>query len=313
MFILYFFILIALFFILGKSAGFLIDGIRAIGIRTKIKTLYLGFLLGFLTSMPELFIGMNALIKDVGTISFGNLVGGIVVLFGLIMGLNILLRREIAMADGLKFSFLVLMGIFLILPLLLILDGKINFLDGLLLIISYVGLIIYWLSKGTRGLKEKAQKQKIDARRAVILAIIGVAGIFVVSRFIIDITLLLLNGFKIGKLMMGIIVFSIGTNLPEIIVVFESWRKRVKNIALGNLLGSAMTNIFLVGALSLIKPFYAAVSLNFYVFAITFVLVVASFLYFSYTKKKLHLWEGAVLIGIYIFFIIFEFLLAGVK
>ncbi|MBU1179435.1 hypothetical protein KJ885_00655 [Patescibacteria group bacterium] len=313
MFILYFLILVALFFVLGKSADFLIEGIKAIGAKTRIKTIYIGFLLGFLTSMPELFIGVNAMIKDVGAISFGNLVGGIIVLLGFIMGLNVVLRREVEMVDGLKFPFLILLGVFLTLPLLLVLDGKIGFLDGLLLIICYVGLIIYWLSKRVQGVREKVREQKINVRKAVIFAVLGMAGIIILSRFIIEITLLLLGGLNIGKLMLGIIVFSIGTNLPEIVVVFESWRKQVKNIALGNLLGSAMANIFIIGALSLIKPFYATMSLNFYVFAITFVLIIVAFLFFSYTKRKLSLWEGAVLIGIYLFFIIFEFLLTGIK
>lgn len=308
----HFLTLIALFFLLGKSADFLIDGIRVLGARLKIKTIYLGFVLGFLTTLPELFIGIHAISKDAGEIAFGNLIGGVIVLLGFVMGLNVILQNNIKIIDGLKKSFLVLMGLYLILPLIFILDGSINFLEGIALIIFYVALISFWLQKRTRGRHEKID-ENANYKRAVIFAIFGIVGIIIFSRFIISVALLLLEGLNISKLMMGIIVFSIGTNLPEIIVVFESWRKKVKNIALGNLLGSATTNIFIIGTLSLVKPFSTIISPGFFVFSAIFILIIALFIYFARTKQTLHQWEGAFLVGTYLLFLIFEFLLTGVN
>ena len=309
--IFYFLLLVALFILLGKSADFLIDGSRALGAKLKIKTIHLGFILGILTTTPELFIGINTVLEDVQAISFGNLAGGIIILLGFIMGLNIVLRKNIEIADGVEPPFLLFVAFFLIMPLIFILDGKINFLEGAILILTYIAIVIYWFKRRSGGRNTKIQKDS-KTQWAVVYFIIGIIGIVFLSRFIVDVTLALLEGLRISKLMIGVIVFSIGTNLPEIIVVFESWRKKIKTLALGNLIGSAMANILVIGTLAVFSPINIVINESFIVFFITFIVVVGLFVFFSYTKKKLQLWEGATLILIYLFFVLFEFLLIGV-
>ena len=309
--IFYFLLLVALFILLGKSADFLIDGSRALGAKLKIKTIHLGFILGILTTTPELFIGINTVLENVQAISFGNLAGGIIILLGFIMGLNIVLRKNIEIADGVEPPLLLFVAFLLIMPLIFILDGKINSLEGVILILTYIAIVIYWFKRRSGGRNTKIQKDS-KTQWAVVYFIIGIIGIVFLSRFIVDVTLALLEGLRISKLMIGVIVFSIGTNLPEIIVVFESWRKKIKTLALGNLIGSAMANILVIGALAVFSPINVVINESFIVFFITFIVVVGLFVFFSYTKKKLQLWEGATLILIYLFFVLFEFLLIGV-
>ena len=96
---LYLLIILVLFFILGKSADFLIVNIKKISDRLKIKTSTIGIILGILTTTPELFIGINAIENKVGSISIGNLFGGIILLFTLLLGVNLVLNEKIR-TDG---------------------------------------------------------------------------------------------------------------------------------------------------------------------------------------------------------------------
>lgn len=306
----YFLALIFLFLALGKMADLLLDGCKALGLRINIKPIYLGFLLGLITSTPEVFIGINALANNLGAVSFGNLMGGIIVLLGFIFGLNVVLSKGIELAGAFSPRFLTLVAFYMLLPILLIFDGYLQFAEGLLLVLVYSVAIFYLLKQDERTVAVQPRNQELSTRKSILYIFIGIISLVILSKFIISTTVILLQNFAVPKFILGAILFSIGTNLPELVITIESWRKKTKGIAIGNLLGSSMANVFIAGALAMIKPISIAINFNFYAFFISFLLLIILFIVFAATKKRFSIYEGMGLLGVYILFLIFEFFLA---
>ena len=78
--------LVILFYLLGKSADLMVLNVRRLGEALGVKIFAFGIVLGFLTSFPEIAVGVNSLLLDIRSLSLGNLFGGILVTFGLILG-----------------------------------------------------------------------------------------------------------------------------------------------------------------------------------------------------------------------------------
>lgn len=292
--------LVVLFWLLGKSADLVITNVKRLGEALGVKIFSLGIALGFLTSLPELSVGINSLLLDVRSLSLGNLLGGILVIFGLVLGASAVLNRSIA--TGAKAGSFLPVVIFIMAPLLLGLDGNLSRVDGIALFVGY-GLVLWYLLY--RGSKEKFERR--DSIRGiaekVLFIVVGVALVLVISNFIIQVTLLLTKDLNISPFAIGVVLFSIGTNLPEIIVAIRSWRRNVEELSLSNLVGSAIANPAIVGIFALVKPYAVQVNSSYYLLLIFTLVLLAVLNRFYETDKKITRLEGVALIALYAVFI----------
>lgn len=295
-------LLIILFIILGVSADYVVRNIKYLGTHLKIRLFVFGILLGIITTLPELSLGINAVINDVPGLSVGNLLGGVLVMLGLILGCSLILNREVE-TDG-KFKTLLPSIAFLLFPFLLGLDGNFDLTDGLIFIFSYI-ILIYFLYRFNEvkrfPLLEIINTKKIG--QAVLIALLGIIGILLASHWIVEITLDILNSVNINPLVIGLIIFSIGTNLPEISITITSWRKKSSELSLSHLIGSALSNMLVLGILSFIKPMNFNLDITYWVTAIFSIILLTFFAYFYLNDKKMDRLEGIILVLIYIGFI----------
>lgn len=301
--------LVFLFLLLGVSADITIANVRILGQRLRIAPFSLGLILGVLTSLPEMFIGINATLAGLVQVSFGNLMGGIMVLLGLIAGLAIILDRTIRTSHLFQPKWLWFMGGYMVLPVFLGMDGIISTSDGLFLLTLFLLIINGMFSSARR--EQESQKEEPSSERtnrtAIILAFWGAFGIMAASHFIVSFTLRLTNLFALPLFFTGLIAFSLGTNLPELSVVVTSWRRGVKRLALGNILGSAFTNSLVVGILALLRPISLRTPLTFWIFFVLLTILVFLYIYFGLTDRKFTRTEGVVLLSLYILFLLSEF------
>lgn len=295
--------LIVLFYLLGKSADLVIVNVRRLGEALGVKIFALGIGLGFLTSLPELSVGVNSLLLDIRALSLGNLLGGILVIFGLVLGVSAILNRNIE--TGAKAGSFLPIVIFIMAPLLLGLDGTLSRIDGAAIIIGYALVLWYLLARGPREKFERHDSIRGIAGKTLFI-LIGVAAVLVLSHFIIQVTLLLTKGLGISPFTIGIVLFAIGTNLPEIIVAIRSWRRNVEELSLSNLIGSAIANPAIVGIFAVIKPMTAEVGSSYYLLLIFTLVLLAVLNRFYETDKKLTRAEGIVLVVFYGLFIALE-------
>ncbi|OGY41194.1 MAG: hypothetical protein A2Y82_01990 [Candidatus Buchananbacteria bacterium RBG_13_36_9] len=301
--LLFFLLLLLFFYFLGKAADLVVLNIRQIGEKLGIKIFFLGLILGLLTSLPELSIGINSIVNNIEEVSLGNLLGGVIVLLGLILGLSIILNRKIS-TDG-KISHFLPIAVFLLLPLFLGLDGLLNYFDGILIIIIYVALIAFlysWNKSPHLITLEIIRNGKI--LKNVFYSLVGVIIVIIISNLIVRLTSSLLKDIDIPELLLGLILFSIGTNLPEIIVTIRSWKRHVKDLAISNLIGSAIANILIIGIFAIIVPLELEIDVVFVVLLIfTFILLLALTLFYK-TDKSFSRREGFALLCIYLLFFI---------
>lgn len=301
--------LILLFAGLGFAADLAVRNIKYIAVTLKMKLFALGILLGIITTLPELSVGTNALVEGVAGLSVGNILGGVVVIIGLILGTALILGNKIDTKDNLKSSipaFVVILS-----PLLLGLDGKYAIGDGLLMIALYIGLLFYlYKINHSFNYKQTVLIEKPKIAKAVFLSIVGVIAVMLTSHWIVGITVDLLENINVSKLFIGLVVFSIGTNLPEITITLTSWRRKTLDFSLSHLVSSAFTNILVLGLLSVTHPIVFILGSAYYSLAIFLVLISVLFLYFCHSRRNLDRQEGFVLLAVYILFIATNIFLA---
>jgi len=291
-----------LFIVLGACADLAVQNIKYIATASRMRIFALGVLLGVITSLPELSVGLNASLEGVTALSVGNLIGGVIVLIGFVLGASLLFGRQIKTDKSMKS--LIPEALFILLPILLGLDGKFGLIDGLILVIFYFTLLFY-LYRFNRTLTgdEVVFLERSKIIKSLFLALIGMAGMMLAAHWVILMTVDLLTTLNISKLFVGMFVFSIGTNLPEIIITFTSWRRQAMELSVSHLMSSAFSNILILGLLSVINPIAFTLSPTYYVLAIFLIILIIAFSIFVYTNKRLDRREGSVLLAIYLLFL----------
>lgn len=305
-------LLFILFYLLGKSADLVVFQIRSFGERFGVPLSFLGIILGLLTSIPELSIGIDALVENAVAISIGNLFGSIIVLFGLIYGGGIILNRK-TKTDG-RLWHIIPFFLYIILALVFGLTGMIDEFEGSILIIGYF-VIIFFIYK--KGKKEQSihhhKKTPIPFAKSLLIILFGIAGIIIISKIIILLSLDIIKELHLPEFLVGLLIFSIGTNLPEIIVTLRSWRRHIRELSVANIYGSAIANIFIIGLLAFLRPIYVNTGTSYYIMMASFLALFVSILFFYKSEGKLTKNEGVVLVSLYVLSVLSEVFVFTIK
>ncbi len=269
------------------------------------------FLLGLLTSLPEIAISGFAVLNNDPTISIGSLLGGIIVLFLLVIPLlgmacgNVKIPKILSQKDIL-FILVVVMA-----PFLLTTDQRLTPWEGATLLLIYCMLFLF-VSK-EESLAERMKKVwqlKNKKWEALLLKIlVGVIMLLVASQQIIRSTIFFAATFQVPSFLLGLLVVSLGTNIPEISIIIRSVLQKRTDIALADYLGSAVANTFIAGVITLIygKPIFLPNHFihRFVLLGIGLVL----FFFFAQSKRTISRLESLTLFGCYILFIVVELFL----
>lgn len=311
---LYIIIFLISFFFLSKSGIMLAKSLIKLAQFFKISEFVIAFILmSFVTSIPELFIGISSAIENVPDFSFGDILGANFINITLVIGLVAILNNGIRAESKISQKNFWLIFFIALLPILFALDGVISRTDGFILIISF----LFYLS---RLLGEKEYFSKVlngvkinfeifsKALKEIFIFFVGVLVLIASSL------LLVFSGKNISSLInMDILAFSLifvalGTTLPELTFGIRASLLKHNEMTLGNSIGSvAFNSSFVIGIVSIIKPIDIQ-NINIFFIIVSFLL--ASFLLFNlfiYTKSHISRREGFVLIFIYIFFIISQY------
>ncbi len=302
-------IFVGSFLLLWYSANLIVDGISALAKKITLSSFAVSFfVLGILTSIPELSIGINALINHTPTLFAGNLIGASFVLYLLVIPLLAIFGGGIKLSHEMSQKAIMLSLLVAVAPLFLILDGKMTRIEGFFIIALY--MVLFYSIEKKKNLFEKIHDRVFDGQKGKTLyflkIVIGSLLLFVASKFIVDQTHYFTEFFHREVFLVSLLVLSVGTNLPELSIAFASIVKKNKDVAFGDYVGSAAANSLFFGILTVINGSF---SLPIQGLSRTFVIFVAGlslFFVFTRTKKSLSRWEGAVLLLIYVLFIVVE-------
>ncbi len=304
--------LIILFLILSKSADLIVLNLKKIGKKLGIKIFFLGIILGIITSLPELAIGINSLIKNVPDISFGHLMGGNIVLLGLILSISIILNRKIETNESSR-PFLYTL-IYLFLPLIFGFLGYLNFFTGLILIIGYFLLMnyLYKDNKKREWIKINIVSQDKTSKNLFNI-MFGLLGVMISSELIVRTTLFILEDYNVSPFIVGLLFYSVGTNLPELTIALRSFKRKVEELSFSNLIGATMAHILILGIFSFIRPINIEINASYYYLTI-FTLIFFIVLYIFYRSDRLlSRKEGYALLLMYLIFVFGQIYLQFIK
>jgi cation:H+ antiporter len=216
------------------------------------------------TSTPELLVSLQAALTGNADISMGNVVGSNIANIGLILGASALifpmvvklqfLRREIPIMIGVSISLFILAQ-----------DGNIGSADGLLFVIGAASYTAFSYLVAKRAEPELVrQTQEFTAVIAkptntllsdLALVAVGIVVLLIGSDRLVFGAVNIANALGVPQIVIGITLVAVGTSLPELATSIIAAFKRESEIAIGNVVGSNIFNIFaILGFTSLFTP-----------------------------------------------------------
>ncbi len=233
-----------------------------------------GFIiLSITTSLPELAVSTVASLASEGGLSVGNILGSNVANLTIILGLAIFLsRKEVKIKGESQKELVQFLFISSIIPLFIVQRGSLGPVLGIVLLIlfAYFGVTIS-RKTGTKITEKTPIRQKEEKMALLgIKFLVGIALIIALSKFAVDSSLDIAEFIGLPSSIIGAILIGLVTSLPELATTIQALKQGLVNMALGNLLGSCITNITLILGVSSLLSFsevhvVAVQSIMFYV------------------------------------------------
>lgn len=293
------------------GSGLIISAVDHFSRRLKISSFAFSFfLLGFLTSIPEFAVGMTSVVHKDPEIFVGNLLGGIAIIFLLVIPLLAVLGKGIKFSHEFSNKSVIFSLVIAVMPAFFVLDKKVSTLEGLILIISFA--ILFYLIQKDKGIFDQSHNHMMELKayslRDIFKVILGIGIVFISSQIIVEKTILFSQLLNISEFLISLTVLSLGTNLPEISLAIRSVITGKKDIAFGDYIGSAATNTFLFGVFTLLSGGEILTANNFLTTFLFLVVGLGIFYEFSRSKHALSRKEGVILMLLYGVFFIVEWL-----
>ncbi len=244
---------------------------RALG----LSEMAAGFiLLSVTTSLPELSVSIVASLAGEGGLSAGNVLGSNIANLTIILGLAILLsRKEIALKGQSQKELVQFLFISSIIPLFIVQRGSLGAVLGVVLLILFIYFSVTVSRKTETTTSNEPPKQKKEKENIAIVGVkflVGATLIIVLSKFAVDSSVDIAGFIGLPTSIIGATIIGLGTSLPELATTIQALKQGLVNMALGNLLGSCITNITLILGVSSLLSFspvnvVAVQSIMFYV------------------------------------------------
>jgi cation:H+ antiporter len=309
-------LLVGGFALLIKGAGYLVDGASSIARRLGVSSLVVGLtVVAFGTSAPELVVNIFASIRGVGDIAIGNVFGSNISNIFLVLGIAAMVRPLTANRGTiwkeipLGILAVIIVGVMANDALI---DGRLfselSRIDGLILIAFFAIFIYYVFGIGkVRAVDQFNTPVEIyPIWKSVTMTAIGILGLALGGHWIITSATVLARGLHISEAVIGLSIVALGTSLPELATSAIAAYKKDVDIAIGNVVGSNIFNIFWVLGLSaVIRPLsFSGELLIDVVVALVAAVGLFAVMMFGRKRRTLEKWEGAVFVLIYVFYII---------
>lgn len=304
-------LLIIGFILLIKGADFFVDGSSNLAKALKIPTLIIGLtVVAFGTSAPEAVVSIIASAKGSNEIAVSNVIGSN--LFNLLMVLGVS-----AMFSKLKANRQVITKDFLfsiLATIILIFFSFDKFLNGAtsnvittgegLVLLSCLALYVYSLIlTATKEKKLTKEKHKLTSKD-ILMLVLGLAAIIIGGDLVVDSATEIALSLGISETLVGLTIVSIGTSLPELVTSIMAARKGETDIAIGNVIGSNIFNIFFVLGLSASISSLPITTASLYDLLILFGVSIMCYLLTCY-NSRIGNKKGLIFIITYILFMIY--------
>lgn len=297
-------ILIAGLLLILFGANYLVDGSSSIAKKFGLSEFIIGLtIVGIGTSTPEMVVSFLSSFQGKADMAIGNIVGSNIFNTMLILGVTALISPLMITKSNLRKD----IPLNIIVTVLLIVLGmnqtlfgfgenQLSRLDGAILLAVFAWYI--WSSfKSDSADEEDSQTKEYSVLISIILILGGLAGLIIGGKLFVNSATELAKMFGVSDKFIAITVMAAGTSMPELATCVVAALKGRGQLALGNVLGSNISNILLIlGGAALINPLSFS---GMTAFDLGAVLVCAIFILASaylFKKKQLDRFEGSILI-----------------
>jgi len=246
------------------AGDILVRGAAALAHKWGVPSLIVGLtIVAFGTSAPELIVSIQSVLSGASELAIGNVIGSNIANVLLVLGVPALIMALPTNVAGVGRNSAVVVVATIILIGLILLPGPLVMWHGIIL---FAGIVLYlaWMFGLARaGAKDPALAEMADMAgmegmpksylTMIVFTILGIIGLAIGGDLIVKNATILAQGFGVSEATIGLTIVAIGTSLPELAtVIVASWRGH-NEVAIGNVLGSNIFNIFAVmGAASLV-------------------------------------------------------------
>lgn len=302
--------------VITVGAEILLKGASKIASLLNIRPIVIGLtVVSVGTSLPELAVGLTAIGEGAGDIAVGNIAGTNIVNILFILGLSAAIRPLPLQMKSVKTE-LYMMIFAGILLFVLSLDGRLNTWDGLLMFILGIIylIIIVRTSKNERAsvqaeFKEEfepsTKKEKADYKVwswNLMLLFCGIIATIYGAEKLVDGAVNIAQHFGMSDAVIGLTIIAIGTSAPELATTIVGTIRNERDVAIGNLLGSSIINIFIIlGVTSIFTPNGLNISDDILWFDLPLVTLVALVCYPVFRSDQMvSRREGIVFVSLYL-------------
>lgn len=306
-------ILLGGFVLLIFGANMLVDSASALAHRLKVPNIVIGLtIVAFGTSSPELAVNLMAAFQQNAGLVLGNVVGSNILNILLILGVSALIA-PLAVKSNTTWIEIPLAFLAALLVLVAAAD---SFLDrapqnvitrseGVVMIFFFIIFLVYTFQLIHRSQEEEPLEVKdYSTSKAILFIVLGLALLVLGGRFIVQGATAIAQNMGISERVIGLTVVSIGTSLPELATSIIAARKKNTDMAIGNIVGSNIFNVFFIlGASAIVFP-VPVTGPSFFDLAVH-ILAAALLFLFIFTGKghRLERWEGGLFLGMYLVYL----------
>lgn len=296
------------------GADALVKGATALARKFNISELVIGLTIVALgTSLPELVISVGSAIKGSSGIALGNVIGSNIFNSMLILGVTAMITpikfSAKMLSRELPFNLLASIVLILVSGSMLIGGGEneeISRYSGLILLCFLAVFIRYTFSISNDSEESNEDIKSVSNWKIVFYIIVGLASLIFGGKLFVGGATEVARLLGLSEAIIGITIVSAGSSLPELAVSINAARKGNAGIALGNVLGSNILNIFFIlGCSATITP----ISLDGFSFVDYYVLIATSLMVYIVSrfggKNVINRWEGAILTFGYIAYTVY--------
>lgn len=254
------------FALLVWSADRFVEGAAAMAKHLGMPTLLIGVLIvGFGTSAPEMVVSAIAAMEGNPALALGNALGSNIVNIALILGVTALVT-PIAIHSKIVRKELPLLILLVLFTGLLLLDGKLSLVEGIVLLAGFFALVGWsvYSALRTRGdaledeVEAELEAHPMSLKAGIIWLAVGLVLLIGSSRVLVWGAVGVAHEFGVSDLIIGLTIVALGTSLPELAASVMAARKGEHDIAIGNVVGSNMFNLLaVIGIATVIAPMNA--------------------------------------------------------
>ena len=298
------------FVLLVKGADFFVEGSGSVAKKFNIPVFIIGMtIVAMGTSAPECAVSISASLRGINGMAISNVIGSNIFNLLVVCGVCALFQPLVIKKETLKkeFPFSVLVAV--IIGVMGLAGMMVGHMDGILLVVIFA-LFLYWMVRSAK--KSMQAGEDVEAEEIKDLPIWkclvfiggGLVAIVIGGQMVVNCSETIARGFGLSETLIGLTICSIGTSLPELVTSVVAAKKNQAGMALGNVIGSNIFNILLVGGLaSAISPI--AMNMNNLIDIVILVIVSLYIMALVWKKQLLTRAGGVSMLAVYAAYMVY--------